>query len=306
MKVFLFILSILLFYVSDPTVARAEGALKVVTTLSTFADLVKTIGGDQVEISYIASPKFNPHFIEPKPSDVLKVKKADLFVHAGLDLELWRWPLVEASGRADLMSGSARELDLSNGISLLEVPQQMPTRAQGDIHIYGNPHYWLDPHNAKKMSESIAKKLSEMDPANETPYQERLNAFIKCLDHAIEKWQEIAAPLHGSEFVAYHNAWPYLEKFLTIEIEHFLEPKPGIPPTPKQVEFVQGYILEKKIRGIILETYNPMRPAESVAQRTGARVITLCQNVGEFPEVTDYFSLMEYNVRQLTSSREGR
>jgi len=151
--------------------------LKVVTTLSTFADLVKNIGGEHVEVSYVASPKFNPHFIEPKPSDVLKVKRADLFVHAGLDLELWRWPLVEAAGNREVMPGGSRELDLSRGVILLEVPDRSLSRSEGDIHLYGNPHYWLDPNNAKTMAESISKKLSEIDPVHASEFEKNLENF---------------------------------------------------------------------------------------------------------------------------------
>src|SRR3989338_7024971 len=124
-----------------PAAQAADQPLRVVPSLSTFADLVKVIGAEYVDVSSIAPPKFNPHFIEPKPSDVLKVKRADLFIHAGLDLELWRWPLLDAAGNTKLFAGSPGQLDLAQGIPLLEVPSRAVTRAEGDIHIYGNPHY---------------------------------------------------------------------------------------------------------------------------------------------------------------------
>ena len=287
-------------------VAPASAApLKVVTTLSTFADLVKTIGGEQVEVSYVASPKFNPHFIEPKPSDVLKVKKADLFVHAGLDLELWRWPLVEAAGNREGMPGGSRELDFSRGVKLLEVPQGSVSRAEGDIHLYGNPHYWLDPRNGKIMAQTIAEKLSELDPEHISFYNERMRVFTRQLDQRITEWESRTASILDRELVAYHNSWPYLMAFTGLKMQHYLEPKPGIPPTPRQVEFIERSIRERKIPVIVQESYFPKETAETVARRTGAKVILLCQNVGQIPEAKDYLAMMAYNVNQLVSALGG-
>ncbi len=277
----------------------AEMRLNVVATLSTFADLVRTIGGEHVQVSSIASPKFNPHFIEPKPSDVVKVKRADLFVHAGLDLELWRGPLLDAAGKTALFPGGVGELDLSQGIALLEVPGRAVSRAEGDIHIYGNPHYWTDPENAKQMAKTIADKLSSLDPEHAADYQQHLQAFVTRLDEQIRSWHARLAPYQGQELVGYHNEWPYLMRFTGLRMEHFLEPKPGIPPTPQQVEFLQRYATEHHVRAIVQATYFPVQAAQTLAKRTGMKVILLCQNVGEVPEASDYVATVEYNVSQL-------
>lgn len=298
MRIFLSILSLLMCFGLTP--AHAERPLRVVATLSTFADLVKIIGGDYVEVSYIASPKFNPHFIEPKPSDVMKVKKADLFVHAGLDLEVWRDPLLSAAGNLKVMSGAEGELDLSRGIRLLEVPAQMPSRAEGDIHIYGNPHYWLSPENGKQMAKTIAEKLSVINPDHSDIYQQNLNDFLKRLDQKIADWKKQAEIIRGREAVAYHNEWVYLADFLGIGVSHFLEPNPGIPPTPKHIKGIEQYMLGKGIKAIVLTTFEPARAAEAVASRTNTSVLPLCQNVGEIPETGDYIAMMEYNIHQLT------
>ncbi|MBI4209831.1 MAG: zinc ABC transporter substrate-binding protein [Deltaproteobacteria bacterium] len=294
MKRFILFLS---FFFSGILPAQAQ--LKVVTTLSTFADLAKQVGGGPVEVSYIASPKFDPHFIEPKPSDVLKVKRADLFIHAGLDLELWRYPLVDAAGKSELRPGGSRELDLSRGIGLLQVPTQALTRASGDVHLYGNPHYWLNPENAKIMARSIAEKLSQIDPDHEADYQKNLQEFVDRLDQKISEWRKIAESVQNTEVVAYHNSWPYLAQFLGIRVEQFLEPKPGIPPTPKQIGFLENYIQKRGIQGIIQETFYPKSASEPLAKRAGAQVVPLCQNVGELPQAIDYISMIGYNVDQL-------
>ncbi len=298
LQVFLLVLISFFFNIAP---SYAERPLRVVTTLSTFADLVKTIGGDYVEVTYIASPKFNPHFIEPKPSDVMKVKKADLFVHAGLDLEVWRDPLLTAAGNLKVMPGAEGELDLSRGIHLLEIPTQMPSRAEGDIHIYGNPHYWLSPENGKQMAKTIAEKLSAIDPGHSDIYRQNLNGFLKRLDQKIADWKKQAGAIHGKEAVAYHNEWVYLADFLEIRINQFLEPKPGIPPTPKHIERIEQYMLGKGIKTIILATFEPGRAAQAIASDTNASVVLLCQNVREVPEATDYLSLLEYNVQKLLS-----
>lgn len=284
---------------------ESEAKMRVVATLSTFADLVQTIGGDRVDVHTVASPRFNPHFIEPKPSDVLKVKRADLFVHAGLDLELWRWPLVDAAGKAELRPGGSRELDLSKGIVLLEVPPPSVTRAAGDIHIYGNPHYWMDPSNAKIMARAIAEKLLSLDPGGAHDYQKNLADFAARLDQKIPEWKEMMKPFRDRELAGYHNEWPYFVQFVEMKMDLFLEPKPGVPPTPRHVEFVEQQMKERGIRAIVQATYFPKEASIALAKRTGSQVALLCHNVKELPEAKDYVSMMDYNVRKLAEILKG-
>ena len=280
----------------------SERRLSVVATLSTFADLVRVIGGDYVAVASIASPKFNPHFIEPKPSDVLKTKRANLLVHAGLDLELWRGPLLDAAGNTALFPGGPGELDLSQGIELLEVPSRAATRDQGDIHLYGNPHYWTDPEHAKQMASAIAEKLTVLDPAHEADYRRNLQAFLERLDQNIPEWRSRLAPYQGRELVGDHRAWPYLMRFLGLRMEQHLEPKPGIPPTPQQVQFIERHIKQHKIPAIVQATYFPRQTADAIAKRTGTSVVLLCQNVGELPACGDYISMIDYNVNRLVEA----
>jgi zinc/manganese transport system substrate-binding protein len=135
--------------------------------------------------------------------------------------------------------GATGELDLSQGIELLEVPARGATRAQGDSHLYGDPHYWTDPENAKRMATAIAEKLSMLDPAHEADYRRNLQTFLARFDQKIPEWRSQLAPYQGRELVGDHRAWPYLMRFLGLTMERYLEPKPGIPPTPKQLEFLQ-------------------------------------------------------------------
>lgn len=279
--------------------------LQVVTTMSTFADLAKAIGGEYVQVSYVASPRFNPHFIEPRPSDVVRVKRAQLFIHAGLDLEAWRGPLLDAAGNLSVMPGGERELDLSKGIALLEVPTSPVSRSQGDIHLFGNPHYWVDPENAIIMCKAIASKLSALDPEHAAEYDSRMRVYTRALYQRIQEWKRSLAPFSGQQLVGYHNEWPYLMRFAGLKMEQFLEPKPGIPPTPKQVEYIEQYVQSKKIKTLVISTYFPRDSADVVAKRTGIRVIDLVQNVGEIPQAKDYVSMTDYNVGQLVGALQG-
>ncbi len=281
------------------TTSEAAKPLRVVATLTTFADLVKTIGGDHVDVTSIAPAQFNPHFIEPKPSDVLRVKRADLLVHAGLDLELWRGPLLDAAGNTNLFPGQPGELDLSQGITLLEVPTHTISRSEGDIHIFGNPHYWVDPESAIIMAKTIATKLSELDPEHAAIYDERLRAWTRHLGQLMDAWHQRLAPWAGQELIGYHNEWPYFMRFAGLRMEQFLEPKPGIPPTPKQVEWLQRYMATHHIRGIVQSPYFPPQAAAALARQTGAKIVLLCQNVHEVKEAADYLAMVEYNVTQL-------
>ncbi len=295
------VLSALIWCERLPTVDAAQ-RLRVVTTLSTYADLAKTIGGDRVEVSYVASPKFNPHFIEPKPSDVLKVQRAELFIHSGLDLELWRGPLLDAASHRDVMPGGSRELDLSRGVQLLEIPDHPVSRAEGDMHLYGNPHYWMSPDNGKIIAQEIADKLSDIDPPHAPAYERNLQQLVQQLDAKIPEWQQRLAPFKGQEVIGYHNEWPYLMQFTGLRMEHFLEPKPGIPPTPKQLGWVTDYLRQRHAQAVVQASYQSREAADQVARRAGAKTVILCQNVGELPACGNYMAMLEYDTAQLSQA----
>lgn len=276
--------------------------LKIVTTLPTFADLAKTVGGDNVEVSAVASPRFNPHFIEPRPSDVLKVKKCDLFIHGGLDLEAWRGPLVDAAGRGDIRTNGEKQLDLSTRIHLLEVPDHSISRAEGDIHLYGNPHYWLSPENGQIIAEEIAEKLSAMDPTHSADYRSNLDAFRAQLAARTTQWKRMLQPFAGQKLVGYHNEWIYFTDYFGLKMEQFLEPKPGIPPTPQQIELLTQYIKKNNVHAIIQPTFYPKDAGEKLAKNAGAKLLLLAQGVGELPEAKDFISFMDFNVMGLAKA----
>ena len=278
--------------------AAEASQIYVVTTMSTYADIVSSIGGEHVEVNHIAPPRFNPHFIEPRPSDVLKVKRADLFVHGGLDLEAWRDPLVNTAGNPKVRPGGPRDLPVSKGVRLLDVPETL-SRSQGDIHIHGNPHFWSDPRNGAIIANNIASRLSALDAAHADDYAENLERFQEALERKMIEWREILSPFRGREVAAYHDQWPYILEFAGIAARIFIEPKPGIPPGPRHLAEVEKRIREDGVPAIVQATYFPDRAAKRIAAVTGARIVKLCQNVGEVDEATSYIAMVDYNIRKL-------
>ncbi len=294
------IISFLVFVLFASSSFAAEKPLKVVTTTTYFAELVKEVGGERVAVHAVASPKFNVHFIQPKPSDVAKTAKADLFVFAGLDLEAWADPLLEASGRHDLFRGSARNLDLSQGIVLLKIPERL-SRAEGDLHAFGNPHYTLNPENALIMAVSVSRKLQEIDPDHAAEYQAREKEFLTELNKKITEWKALCAHCAGGEIFSYHDDIVYLADFLKLKEGQYLEPKPGVPPTPKHLAFLEKYAAEKKVGLILAASYYPKRTLEKLASKTGAKTVSIAQ-VPRAEGKQSIFNFYDYNIRAIADA----
>ena len=282
--------------------AAGRGPIRVTTTLSVLRALVEAVGGEKVRVEAIASPQFDPHFIEPKPSDIVKLGRSDFFVHMGLDLELWRGPLVEAAVNPRLLPGGEGEIDAEVGIQLLEVPTRALSRAEGDIHLYGNPHYWLDPANAAIMAGRIADRLSTADGVDEAFFRGRAEALRDELQRRTREWKATLAPYRGERLVAYHNSWPYFAQVFGLRIDLFLEPKPGIPPSGAHLERLLAGMKKDAVKVIIIERYQSRRTAEDLARQAGAQVVELWQNPD--PK-SGYADMMDRNVKALAAALGG-
>jgi ABC-type Zn uptake system ZnuABC Zn-binding protein ZnuA len=208
---------------------------------------------------------------------------------------------VDAAGNLRVRPGGDRELDLSHNIELLNVPAAGITRAQGDIHVFGNPHYWISPANALIMANAIRVKLEEVDPGSGDYYRARHEQFAARLEGKIREWTERVKPIKGARVVAYHDEWPYFAQFVGVQVVDFVEPKPGIPPTPRHIEQLAEMMRESGVRLIIQSTFFPDSSSSELAERTGARVEKLCQGVGELPECADFVSMIDFNVGRLVS-----
>jgi len=279
--------------------ARAD-KIRVVVTMGTLADFAGQIIGPDSEIHVVAKPGRDIHFIQPTPKDVLKVKKADVLIHGGLDLEAWRQPLLNAAGNARFLGDSKNAIDVSQGIPLLEVPESL-SRIGGDIHAFGNPHYWTDPENAKRMVQNIADGLARIYPRFEIKYQANANALIEKIDQAEERWQHALLPYQGTAIVTYHKSWPYFAKRFGFDVAGYIEPKPGIPPTAKHLQELVRAMEEKKVRLVVKETYNEERAAKKVARKAAVPIVTLLQFAGE-EKTPGYIEMMDENVKRIVEA----
>jgi len=280
----------------------SAGTIKVVTTTTDMKSIAELVGGTKVSVSSIATGYQNPHFVDPKPSYIISLTKADLFVTVGLDLETgWSPQLLSSSRNTKIQKGAAGYVDASEGVNLLQVPNAA-NRAEGDIHIFGNPHYWLDPTNGKIIARNIVNGLERVDPVNKSYYEANLQSFNSRIDAKMKEWQSKMAPFKGSKIIAYHNEWVYFETRFGLQIVDFMEPKPGIPPTPSQMVKVIKEVKANNIKVIISSPYFTTSSSDVVAKQTGIKELTMATSVNAFDSIKDYFGLFDYNIDQLTNA----
>jgi len=273
--------------------------LKVVATLTDLQSIAKLIGGENVDAFAIATGFQNPHFVDPKPSYILKLARADIFMTVGLDLEIgWAPPLLNSSRNSKIEKGGEGYVDASVNIPLLQIPTSA-SRGQGDIHVFGNPHYWLDPFNGKIIARNIFDALARVDPDHRAVYEANLRKFNETIDLKTKEWTDKMHPYAGTKIIAYHNEWPYFEQRFGLQIVDFLEPKPGIPPTPSQLLKVINEMKRDHIKIIIISPYFTAESAELVARNSGGKVVTLATSVGANDRIKTYFDLFDYNISQL-------
>lgn len=283
----------------------AADKLKIVTSTTDLASIAQEVGGEYVEVFSIAEGYQDPHFVDAKPSYIMKLQKADMFIQVGLGLEIgWVPPLLDGSRNANILPGAKGYVDASAGIPLLQVPTGDPAtlRAQGDIHASGNPHYWLDPLRGKIVAQNIYNGLIRLEPGNQAAFQKNLERFNQKIDEKVKEWQKEMEPYAGSKIVAFHNSWPYFEERFGLEIVTFIEPKPGIPPTPKYLVEVIQTMLDQNVKVIIISPYYSKKSAELVASKVSGEVVELATSVDAYPEIRSYFDLFDYDLKKLVET----
>jgi len=279
-----------------PPTASAK-TLKVITTLTDLASLTQEVGGDKVEVEALAKGYQDPHFVDPKPSFLLKLRHADLLILVGLDLEIgWLPPLITQSGNGNIQPASPGYLDASQFAEILEIPQGAVTRAEGDVHPLGNPHYWLDPDNGRRIAKGIAGKLGEMDQPDRAYFEQREQDFEKRLADADRKWLSQMAPYRGRKIVTYHRSWPNFARHFGLDVIGYIEPRPGIPPTPAHTIDLVNQMKRENTKIELIEPYFDTKTPNSIASMTGGKVVVMMPSVGGKPEITDYFKLFDYDI----------
>src|SRR5262249_28005348 len=282
-----------------PSCAFAK-KLNVVTSTTDLAALTQEVGGDRITVDSIAKGYQDPHFVEAKPSFLLKLRNADLLISVGLDLEIgWLPPLITQSGNGRIQPGANGYLDASQFAEILEIPQGKVTRAEGDVHPLGNPHYWLDPDNGRRVAKGIAGKLGELDPADAAYFQQRFADFDKRLSDAEKRWEGQMAPYRGRKVVTYHRSWPNFAKHFGLDVIGYIEPRPGIPPTPSHTIELINQMKRENVKVMLIEPYFDLRTPNNVGSQTGAKVLVMPPSVGGEKGTEDYFKLFDYNLALL-------
>jgi zinc/manganese transport system substrate-binding protein len=283
--------------------AQAAGPLNVMTTTEDLTAIAREVGGDKIKVESMARGYQDPHFVEAKPSFVLKLNKADLLIAVGRELEIgWLPPLITQARNSKVQPGGAGYLDASQSAHILEIPTGQITRAMGDVHPAGNPHYWLEPGNGRRIAESIQKRLSELDPADAAYFASRYADFDRRLAEAEKRWDAMTAPYKGAKIVTYHRSWPNFAERFGLNVIGYVEPKPGIPPSPSHTLDLIQEMKRQNVKVILVEPYFDLKTPNSVARETGAQVVVLAPSVGAEKEITDYFKLFDYNLDKLVAA----
>jgi len=296
MCIFLIMLLVLSSY------AYGKDVINVLTTTEDLKSITEAIGGDKVRVDSLARGLQDPHFVDAKPSFMMKAKNADLFIRIGLELEIgYEDLIIDGSRNQKIRIGNPGHLDASEGVYLLEVPTTTKVdRSMGDVHPMGNPHYWLDPENVKIVARNITNRLSELSPEDTGYFQENLKTFDKKMDEKMIEWNKKMAPFKGEKIAIYHRSWPYFVDRFGLAIACELEPKPGIPPSPGHLKETIDIMKRDNIKIILMEVFYDEKPAQFVANQTGAKVVVVPNSVGGTKEAKDYFSLIDTIVDRIT------
>ncbi|HWW93444.1 MAG TPA: metal ABC transporter substrate-binding protein [Vicinamibacteria bacterium] len=283
--------------------SRLEATVNVVTSTEDLGSLTREVGGDKVKVEALGKGYQDPHFVEAKPSFILKLNKADLLVVVGRELEIgWLPPLIDQSRNARIRPGADYYLDASLTARILEMPTGQITRAMGDVHPLGNPHYWLDPDNGRRIAQAIQGKLAQISPADASYFSERYADFDKRLSEAEKRWDAMVAPYRGLKIVTYHRSWPNFAERFGFEVVGYVEPRPGIPPSPSHtLELIQE-VKRLGVKILLVEPYFDLKTPQSIGRETGAKVLVMTPSVGGVPEVTDYIKLFDYDLNLLLSA----
>jgi ABC-type Zn uptake system ZnuABC Zn-binding protein ZnuA len=274
--------------------------LNVITATTDLAALAQEVGGDKIDVESIAKGYQDPHFVEAKPSFLLKLRHADLLVVVGLDLEIgWLPPLITQSGNPKIQPASSGYLDASQFAEILEKPEGPVSRAMGDVHPLGNPHYWLDPDNGRRIAKGISNRLAEMDPSDAAYFKQRFQDFDKRLTAAEQNWDAQMKAYRGRKVVTYHKSWPNFAKHFGLDVVGYIEPRPGIPPTPGHTIDLIQQMKRDNVKVIMVEPYFDLKTPNNIASATGGRVLVMLPSVAGEEEVTDYFKLFDYDIALL-------
>ena len=288
--------------VVGPGPAVAASRIPVVTTTTDLKALVEAVGGDLVEVDALARGNQNPHDLEVRPSLMVKVRRADLLVMNGLELDQWAEVVVQGAGNPRVGPGAPGRVDASAGLLVLEVPSAKVDRSMGDVHPVGNPHYSIDPGMAAGVTANIVAGLARVAPQSRPAFERNRQAFLARVDQALARWTAQMAPFKGAKVVVDHNMWIYLLTRFGLVEAGSVEERPGIPPTPSHLTRLIALMKDQKVKVIVSVPWTDQKLAERVAQETGAKVVPLAPAVGSVKSADGYIETIDYNVRSIAQA----
>ena len=301
MKKFIYLVFALLIFT---TTLSSHAALRIITTTQDLASITEMLGGDHVQVLSLTPGTRDPHFAAAKPSMIHKASQADLLILIGAGLEVgWLPALIRSARNNKIQPGNTGYLDISTNIPLLGKINGPVTRAMGDVHAKGNPHYWLDPRNGIRITQAIAKRLSELDPANSNVYLERSASFTESIKNKFIDWKEQLLSLKDKPVIAYHKSYIYLADAFEFRIVDEVEPKPGIAPSASSLAALISRIRKENIKLLIMEPFYEQRSARYLNEQTGIRIVILPQSVGSLPGINSYIDLFDAIVSTLTDKQ---
>jgi zinc/manganese transport system substrate-binding protein len=282
----------------------AYAAVRVFSCEPEWAALAEEIGGDRVDVHSATSAHQDVHYIQARPSLIAKLRRADLLICSGADLEVgWLPVLLRKASNARVQPGQVGHIDVSKIVPMLDVPSRVD-RAEGDIHPYGNPHTQTDPHNIALVAAELSRRLQRIDPKEAAFYEQRGSEFAERWEKAIAKWEERGAPLRGMKIITHHLAWVYLTHWLGLDVVGHLEDKPGIPPTAGHLAELLASLKEQRVELIVRATYQPERPSEWLSERSGIPAVVLPHAVGATEDAKDLYSMFDDILDRLLGARK--
>lgn len=296
------IVSALIFVVALAAVVPASAALRVVATTTDLASLAAAVGGDLVSVESIVPAATDPEAFEPRASDTDKLRHATVLIRVGLGYDYWLDALVDRIGDKRLMRGGVAYVDASIGIPLLEIRGQTVLNEGGHAHGVANPHYWLDPENAIIVTAGIADALLRAAPDQRARIDANRERFLAELKSKRQRWSEALAPFAGAKLIAYHNSWPYFARRFRLDIVGFVEPKPGVAPSPAHLSRLIAEGRSAHVGAVLHEPYEPEESSRLVARRLEVPLVPLAISVGSVPGTPDYFALLDHNVAALAKA----
>lgn len=276
--------------------------INIVTASQDLKSITEFVGKDEVKVESLSYGNFDLHMIEPRPSMVFKLKKADMVVRIGLDLDMWMDSLINAAKNEKLFLGKVGYVDASVGIEVMQKPQGKIDASMGDIHIFGNPHYWLNPENGKIIARNIKDGLIRLKPEKKEYFEKNYLDFCLKIDEKMKEWKAMISPLSGQKIITYHNSWVYFASAFDLNIAANIEPKPGIPPNANHILYLINLIKKENIHIILVDNFYPVKSAIEIANKTKTRVVILPSSVGGEKEAKDYISLFDVIMRKILNA----